>query len=336
MVLLFAQTTDQCTLKGKVIDASTGDPVQLVNVYLSGTTFGASTSQSGNYCMENIPAGSYQLVFQHVGYEIILKNIQIEEKQHYEIAAQLQPKIYNLNEIQISTNEPSEWRNQYNYFVKKFIGESENAAKCEILNPEVLNFDVEQDSKVFIAYTDSIIRIINRSLGYQINIVLVEFRCDNDYLTHYQIHPSFKILEARNESEQKEWIQNRQKTYEGSFKHFLSVLARGKIMEENYSLFSTNDIVWYRDLSSHIIRGDSLKIIDMEASLYKKFYFDDYLIVNYWQGYTSPISIMKFNRGYIVIDTLGNIVTPGLVELGGEWYKQRVADILPREYTPPN
>jgi hypothetical protein len=334
--LLFGQSANPCVITGSVIDSTTAEPIQLVNVYLSGTTFGASTSQSGIYCIENIPAGSYQLIFQHVGYEIKIKNILVEDDQRYEIAVQLQPKIYDFNEIQVSTAKDTKWKNQFDLFRKEFIGESENAENCEILNPEVLNFRLGQDSRQFIAFTDSILRIRNNSLGYHIDIILVDFRYDGDFMTSYRIHPKFKILTARNESEQEQWIQNRKQTFQGSLKHFLSVLARGKIMEENFSLFSANNVVWLRGLSSRIISGDSLKIKDMKSPLYKKFFFDDYLIVSYWQGNLSPPSILKFKQDYIVIDTLGNVLTPGVVEMGGEWYKQRIADTLPREYIPTN
>jgi hypothetical protein len=155
-------------------------------------------------------------------------------------------------------------------------------------------------------------------------------------MARYRIHPKFEILEASGESERDQWIQNRQETYQGSLKHFLSVLARGEIMEEYFSMFSAYNITWLRGLSSNIVSGDSLKIVDMETPLYKKFYFDDYLIVTYWKGYPLPPSIIKFRQDYIVIDTLGNVLTPGLVEMGGEWYKQRVADLLPKEYIPTN
>ena len=75
--VLFGQSTNHCTIKGTVTDTTTGEPLPLVNVYLSGSTFGASTSQTGIYCMENIPGGSYQLIFQHIGYEIKVQTIQI-------------------------------------------------------------------------------------------------------------------------------------------------------------------------------------------------------------------------------------------------------------------
>jgi len=332
--VLFGQTKDHCLIQGSVTDSTTGDAIQLVNVYLSGTTFGASTSQSGSYCIENLPAGSYQLIFQHVGYEIKIKNILVEDNQRYEITAQLQPKIYDFSEIQVSSAKDTEWKSQFDLFRKEFIGESENAENCKILNPEVLNFQLAQDSGEFIAFTDSIIRIRNNSLGYQIDIILVDFRYDGDFLTSYRIHPKFRILKARDESEQEQWIQNRKQTYQGSLKHFLSALARGRIMDENFSMFSANNVVWLRGLSSRIIRGDSLNIQDMESPLYKKFYFNDYLIVSYWQGNLLPPSILKFKQDFIVIDTLGNVLTPGVVEMGGEWYKQRIADTLPREYLP--
>ena len=113
------QSSKHCTLNGRVIDSDSGEPIHRVNVYLSGTTFGASTAQTGIYCMENIPGGSYQLIFQHIGYEIKVQHIQIEDDQIYQIDAQLLPKIYDSEAIQISATEPTEWRNQLKLFIKE-------------------------------------------------------------------------------------------------------------------------------------------------------------------------------------------------------------------------
>ena len=331
--ILFSQSTLPCTVRGTVTDTTTGEPLHLVNVYLSGSTFGASTSQTGIYCMENIPGGSYQLIFQHIGYKIKVQSVQIEDNQIYEIDTQLQPKIYDSEEIQVSTTEPKEWKKQLKFFIKEFIGESQNADECKILNPEVLNFQYDEDTQNFIASTDSIIRIINNSLGYRLNLVLVDFRCKNEFQTHYRIYPKFEILKARDEEEQEQWLENRQRTYKASFKHFLSTLARGKIMEEYFRL-STAD--GSRGRRGYFVHGDSLKIFDTQTPLYKVFLLDDYLKVSYAPVRIFPPSIIKFKHNYIVMDTLGNVLTPDSVEMAGEWYKHRVADTLPREYIPTN
>jgi hypothetical protein len=334
--VLFSQSTNHCTITGKVTDSTTGLPLHLVNVYLSGTTFGASTSQTGSYCMENVRGGSYQLIFQHIGYEIKAQNMQIEDNQIYEIDAQLLPKIYDSEEIQISTTDPTEWRNQLNFFIKRCIGESQNADHCEILNPWVLNFHVDEETDNFIASTDSIIRIINNSLGYQLNIVLVDFRCKDEFLTYYRIHPKFALLEAKDNEEQERWVENRQRTYQSSLKHFLTALARGQIMEEKFNMSGAININWLKDGHGYYVPADSLKIEDTYVPLYKKFFLDDYLMVTYSSKQIYVSSIIKFNQDYIIIDTLGNVLAPYVVNRSGAWYKARVADTLPMEYLPTN
>jgi hypothetical protein len=330
---LSGQSTNRCDLNGRVTDKNSGEPVQGANVFLSGTTYGASTSQAGFYCLENIPEGIYQLIFQHVGYEIKIKSVQLEANRSYQINARLEPKIYDSEAIQVFTTEPKEWMKQLEFFIKEFIGESHNADECEILNPEVLNFKVNQDSKEFIAYTDSILRIKNNSLGYQINLVLVDFLCKNERLSHYLIYPKFELLEPANQEEMEDWIENRRRTYQGSFKHFLSVLARGKLEEENFHMLKAENIIWLQGGYGESVGDKALKIIDM-GPLYKKFVLESYLKVSYLPTELHPPSIIKLELNYIMIDTLGNVLTPWSVIRTGGWYKKRVADTLPMEYMP--
>lgn len=68
--LLFAHEGD---LIGYVIDKETRAPLVGVNVLVEGTDFGAATDESGKYEIENIPAGTYNLEFQMIGYEVVTK-----------------------------------------------------------------------------------------------------------------------------------------------------------------------------------------------------------------------------------------------------------------------
>jgi hypothetical protein len=75
LALLFSATTIWAgttgKLVGKVVDKATGEPLIGVNVFLEGTSLGATTDLDGNYLILNIPPGKYTVIVQYVGYQEI-------------------------------------------------------------------------------------------------------------------------------------------------------------------------------------------------------------------------------------------------------------------------
>ncbi len=65
---IFAQTG---TLKGKVVDKETGEPLIGANVILRGTEYRATSDIEGNYKISNILPGSYLLNISYLGYKTI-------------------------------------------------------------------------------------------------------------------------------------------------------------------------------------------------------------------------------------------------------------------------
>ncbi len=65
-LLANAQTGD---IRGFVYDKDSGEPILFTNVYLEGTTMGASTDIEGLYAISQVPAGDYTLVSTYVGYD---------------------------------------------------------------------------------------------------------------------------------------------------------------------------------------------------------------------------------------------------------------------------
>lgn len=63
-----AQTTG--TIRGRVTDKRTGDPLPFVNVVVKGTTTGAATNAEGMYQIGNLAPGTYTLVARLVGHEV--------------------------------------------------------------------------------------------------------------------------------------------------------------------------------------------------------------------------------------------------------------------------
>lgn len=63
---LFAGTTGK--LAGKVKDVDSKAPVAYASVILDGTSIGAETKENGSYFIINIPAGTYDVLVQLMGY----------------------------------------------------------------------------------------------------------------------------------------------------------------------------------------------------------------------------------------------------------------------------
>ncbi|MFH0734489.1 MAG: TonB-dependent receptor [bacterium] len=56
-------------ISGKVTDKDTGEPIPGINVIVQGTSFGAATDINGNYIINNIPPGNYDILISGVGYQ---------------------------------------------------------------------------------------------------------------------------------------------------------------------------------------------------------------------------------------------------------------------------
>jgi len=56
-------------IRGRVVDAKTGEPLIGANVLVEGTMLGAATDINGEYLISNVPAGNQTLIVSYVGYQ---------------------------------------------------------------------------------------------------------------------------------------------------------------------------------------------------------------------------------------------------------------------------
>ncbi len=155
-------------------------------------------------------------------------------------------------------------------FTKEFLGESSNADDCEIINPEIIDFEIDKNTDELIATTEDAIVIVNHSLGYKIKAYLKDFvwsRSGDD--GRFQIYPLFEELNSTDEKEKNNWQINRLDTYKGSFRHFLKSCAEGKVYEEGFRLMRSyvNPRLIYSDRSDSLSRQ---KKIDLDTLLYPR------------------------------------------------------------------
>jgi iron complex outermembrane receptor protein len=78
--LLFTYTYSQqqkATLKGKITDAKTGEPLAGVSIYFSDLKTGGATDNNGVYTINNISRGHYIVEVSHLGYSSIIESIEL-------------------------------------------------------------------------------------------------------------------------------------------------------------------------------------------------------------------------------------------------------------------
>ena len=56
-------------IKGRVFDALNNDPIMFCNVIIEGTTTGVTTDENGDYSIENLEAGLYNIEISYIGYK---------------------------------------------------------------------------------------------------------------------------------------------------------------------------------------------------------------------------------------------------------------------------
>ncbi len=89
------------TLKGTVYDYR-GENLPYANIYIKGTTNGTSTNAEGQYLFE-LPAGTYEIVFQHLGYKQRLETVTLQK--NLELNVMLESSVYETREVTINANE---------------------------------------------------------------------------------------------------------------------------------------------------------------------------------------------------------------------------------------
>jgi len=67
----FILNAQEATVRGFVYEEGSGEPAIFSNVYLQGTTYGASTDNNGYYLISRIPPGEYLLIVTYLGFDTI-------------------------------------------------------------------------------------------------------------------------------------------------------------------------------------------------------------------------------------------------------------------------
>ncbi len=352
-------------ISGWARETDSGEEIPGVNVFLNGTSIGAVTNTNGYYKFENVPFGSYELVFSHVSYEKSIFEVNVGGTGSIVVNGSMKFQTNELSEIEVSSSPlvaSEDWPKTYAIFKKEFFGESFNARRCSILNPEVLQFYTSDGGKVLYAEASSPLRIRNEALGYMIIYELEYFENFEERLVYYG-KVRFEQLPVTNQKQRKLWRRNRKSSYQGSLRHFLKSMVQNNLRKQGFRMYESETVIRVSDQLPGRIKIE--EILSRISPVEWQLEFPDYLYIEYLKEKESDQylfqmakeleekvllstdnilfltrkpdiqrSLVKLKESHVNIDANGHIKQPLGVTTIGYWSWERFADVLPIDYDP--
>lgn len=249
-IIILKRIYSERTVTGVVVDRETQEPLPFANVFIDNSTLGIATDLEGRFKIDNIPDIGFNLVVSYVGYKS--KTIPFNYKQEVQnrnfiIEMEIDPIA--LESIQVigrsRKRKSKDDRRLYKRFEEEFLGKSDNAKDCEIVNPEVLEFEILDSLDNYRVTAEDILYIENRALGFRIGYLLEEFRFESG--TKVNIGSAqFKELEPKSRRQYRMWEEAREVAYNGSVLHFLNSLITGRVEAEGFRV----NVVQYDSVTS--------------------------------------------------------------------------------------
>ncbi len=351
-------------LSGTVTDDK-GQPLSDVNIFLDGTTIGTTSDIDGNYRIERIPAGYYDLVFSHVGYNNSVFNLS-----EYNGGARIQNhqmslEISQLEEVEIVTDrirkDTDRWPFYFMQFQNDLLGTSESSRYCSISNPEVIDFTYNEETNKLEAFASEPIKVVNEPMAYQITYYLESFeRSDSDlrYRGQLKFQSDFG---PGGEFSRRQVKQLRKQSYNGSWTHFKKSLLANRLRKDGFRIYETksvtninfnrlnelsaSDIIvfkgnhWELDFKNYLLvvygkERESLNFL-LDAQFSSVIYgdlIDENDVLSRPPG--KQLSLIKLLHGAVRLDLNGQVVDRFALSTFGYWSWERLANLVPLNYDP--
>jgi len=300
-------------IRGTVINKETKEKVVFATIYFNGTFVGTHSDPNGNFTLNIANYASRPLTVSALGYySETITDFQVGKP----LMISLKPKVFELKEVIINAKTRDK---NLRMFKENFLGASDNAVRCEIVNEKDITITFENDT--LRAYASKPIQIINRGLGYK----------ETYYLDAFWFHAKrsaffisgnmvFNEDLGKDKSKKELYRITREQTYRGSKMHFFRALWINNLADQGYTLKNLGEAEpRYNDI---VVSPDSIKkYLKFKGMLGIK---DNLRMTTSW---------ITFLREQAFFDQKG-YYDPFAISWDGAMARQRVGDLLPYEYKP--
>ena len=312
------------TISGIVLDQNTNQPIESVAVYFDNTTIGTSTNDKGEFSISYFEHITSPLIFSYLGY----KKISLSEytlNKYYKVL--LIEDINTLDEVVINTNDGMPYEIKLKQFKKQFLGFSDNAKSCEILNENDLVLTFNKQTNELSAKAIQPILIKNKNLSYIVTFEIKDFIISYHYVDIEKkqfgiksvIYSGTSFYKPIENEPSKSIKRKRDKAYEGSVLHFMRALSKEQLEDEGYYItkgqFKANPNEFFTVSSIENSKTVKVNLINRAQIFFKK-----------------RQSVMECKNNVFYIDQYGNHSPIKDVLFGGDMGNQRVGDALPFDY----
>lgn len=339
----FSQET-KTWVTGRVMDANGKQPLQGASAFCVNTSFGSISNAEG-YFKLYLPSGGYDLMVSFTGYERQSFRINTQNASNDTLQVLLTTQSKNLEEVTVvASNEvPDGWNVYGQFFKEQFIGTSNNAINCKILNPEVLHFFYNKKKNRLKVTAKEDLLIENSALGYYINYQLDSFAYqyanESAVLTGYALFREMDTTEAV----MSQFRKNRAATFLGSKLHFMHTVYDSTVKEEGFILQKVNpsNNSQVREMTNlydslHYNVDSEVVVVDWTGTyrvIYKARPEKTYLDAKKLDSKTTPyqLSLMIIEQG-LEIERNGYFFDQNKVSIQGYWAWKKIAESLPDNY----
>ena len=352
----------QFTISGRVLNQADTKPVANVSVFLSNATIGAKTANDGTFILHNAKPGKYELVVSIIGFDAYHQTIVVNDNNITLPDIAISPKTIALAEVTVQGKTDPDRGYNLDLFEREFLGTSDLAKECKILNPELLDLNYDENTRTLTASSVDFLVIENKALGYRIKYLLTNFvmgHSDNNAKKiHFEGSALFEEMKGT-PSEERRWQKRREQVYEGSVMHFLRSALENRVDEEGFRVLqlttapnsqkgklpkTLQTLMHFPLNAEEIIRPTDQPGIyalgcendDLHITYNKNHHFSKTGLLNRLDDPdNTEITILNFNAPYTFFDRNGGIIDPNSVSFTGTWGNDRVAELLPVDYEPP-
>lgn len=227
----------QLTISGKIINQADTKPVANASVFLSNASVGSKTDNDGTFTLRNAKPGKYDLVISIIGFETYNQSVIVDNVDIILPSITIFPKTIGLKEVTIKYHADPEREKYFAWFSDEFLGTSQLAKECKIMNPGIIDFEYDEEKSVLTASSTDFLVIENDALGYRIKYLLTNFSLDKKQGIEKKIYYRGAVLFEQlkgTPAQERHWKNSRQQVYENSPMHFLRSAIGGRIEQEGF------------------------------------------------------------------------------------------------------
>jgi hypothetical protein len=305
-------------IKGTIFDSKTKTPIYSASVYFNGTFAGTLSDQNGNFQIDITKYRSMPLTISAIGYYSATLTDFSSGKP---ISIYMNPKLFELNEVTVNAKSHPMQRNEnLTIFRNEFLGTTGNSMNCVISNEDDIRFKYSSDKDTLKAFAVNPILISNKALGYQITYYLDKFEYVRESKTFsFKGNIIFKEDSTAKESKKQYYERKRKIAYLGSRMHFFRSLWVDNLNAAGFTVKNpANETMGYKKIVFQ--KDNHTKYIRYPAGLGISYYTKQ------------PTSFIIFLKTDVFFDSNGYYDASG-ISWEGEMARQRIADLVPYEYS---